>query len=116
MDLFHSNDDGKTWEYSGQLSEDSQHPAHLLRLKNGNLLLTYGNRIKGQYGVAVKTSSDGGKTWSEPSAVVDDLTSGDSGYPSSVELPDGKILTAYYSVGSPAHTRYHMGTAIWDLP
>ena len=116
MDLFHSNDDGKSWQYGEQLTEDSQHPGHLLRLDNGNLLLTYGNRIKGQYGVAVKVSKDQGKTWGEPSLVVDDLLSGDSGYPSSVQLPNGKIMTAYYSVGAPAHHRYHMGTVMWDLP
>ena len=116
MDLFHSNDDGKSWQYGSQLTKDSQHPGHLLRLDNGGLLLTYGNRIKGQYGVAVKFSTDEGKTWSEPSLIVDDLTSGDSGYPSSVQLPDGKIMTAYYSVGAPAHHRYHMGTVIWELP
>lgn len=116
MDLFHSNDDGKSWQYGGQLTQDSQHPGHLLRLDNGGLLLTYGNRIKDQYGVGVKVSTDQGKTWSEPSLIVDDLTSGDSGYPSSVQLPNGKIMTAYYSVGAPAHHRYHMGTVIWNLP
>lgn len=116
MDLFRSEDDGKSWKYDSQLTQDSQHPGHLLRLNNGSLLLTYGNRIKGQFGVAVKFSTDQGKTWSEPSLIVDDLTSGDSGYPSSVQLPDGKIMTAYYSVGAPAHHRYHMGTVIWDLP
>lgn len=115
MDLFRSNDDGKTWKYESALTASSQHPGHIQRLRNGNLLLTYGNRIKGAYGVAVRISKDEGKTWGEPILIVDDLKSGDSGYPSSVELPDGKILTAYYSVGVASHQRYHMGTAIWSF-
>ena len=116
MDLFSSNDDGKSWKIDGQLTEESQHPGHLLSLNNGDLLLTYGNRKAGQYGVAVKTSKDNGKTWGEEFLVIDDLTSGDSGYPASLQLPDGKIMTAYYSVGVASHQRYHMGTVVWKLP
>lgn len=116
LDLIVSDDDGKTWRYDQALTEASQHPAHVQRLKNGKLLLTYGNRIAGEFGVAVKFSADNGKTWSEESLIVDNLTSRDSGYPSSVQLPDGKIMTAYYSVGVGSHQRYHMGTVIWELP
>ncbi len=116
LDLFRSNDDGRTWNYESPLTEASQHPSHLLKLNNGQLLLTYGNRISGQFGVAVKISKDEGKTWSEEFLVIDDLTGGDSGYPASIQLPNGKIMTAYYSIGVSSHQRYHMGTVIWDLP
>jgi hypothetical protein len=116
LDLFHSNDDGQTWQLDSPLTQSSQHPAQLLRLKNGNLLLTYGNRISGQFGVAVKISQDEGKNWSEEFLLIDDLTNGDCGYPASVQLSNGKILTAYYSFGVASHQRYHMGTIIWNLP
>jgi hypothetical protein len=116
LDLIRSDDDGKTWRYDQPLTQSNQHPAHLLRLNNGHLLLTYGNRIPGQFGVATKISQDEGMTWSNEFLVIDDLKSGDSGYPSSVQLPDGKIMTAYYSVGVASHQRYHMGTVIWSLP
>ena len=116
LDLFRSDDDGKTWQYDSPLTEPGQHPAHLLRLDTGHLLLTYGNRIAGQFGVAAKISQDEGKTWNEEFLFIDDLTSTDSGYPASVQLPDGKIMTAYYSVGVAPHQRYHMGTVIWSLP
>ncbi|NHE58888.1 sialidase family protein [Cyclobacterium plantarum] len=116
MDLFTSEDDGASWQYLRQLTEESQHPGHITSLKNGELLLTYGNRIPGEYGVAVKFSSDQGKTWSNEFLVVDDLKSRDCGYPSSVQLPDGSIMTAYYSNGNSVHDRYHMGTVIWKKP
>ena len=116
LDLFRSNDDGKTWRYDTQLTEPGQHPAHLVRLHNDNLLLTYGNRIEGEYGVAAKISQDEGKTWDEEFLIIDDLESGDSGYPTSVQLSNGKILTAYYSAGVAPHQRYHMGSVIWNLP
>ena len=116
LDLIRSEDDGKTWIAAGPLSTAAQIPAHFASLKDGRLLLTYGNRIKGQFGVLAKLSNDEGKTWSEPLALVNDLLSGDCGYPSSVQLPDGKMLTAYYTNSAPNHRRYHMGTVIWEAP
>lgn len=116
LDLFRSNDDGKTWKYESQLTEPRQHPAHLVRLHNGDLLLTYGNRIPGEYGVAAKISEDEGETWNEEFLIIDDLNSGDSGYPASTQLPNGQVLTVYYSVNVAPHQRYHMGTVLWNLP
>lgn len=116
LDLFRSEDDGKHWKLSGQVGGLSQLPAHLLRLKDGRVLLTAGNRVKGQFGVVAQLSSDEGVTWSEPTPLVADLSSGDCGYPSSIQRPDGSIVTAYYAAGAPSHQRYHMGTLIWKLP
>lgn len=116
MDLFISEDDGTSWEYQHALTEERQHPGHITSLANGDLLLTYGNRIPGEFGVAVKFSSDKGKSWSEEYLVISDLKSRDCGYPASVQLPDGSILTAYYSNGNAVHDRYHMGSVIWKKP
>lgn len=116
LDLFRSDDDGKSWKNQGQVGGLAQLPAHLLRLKDGRVLLTAGNRVKGEYGVVAQLSSDEGVTWTEPSKLVADLSSGDCGYPSSIQRPDGSIVTAYYSAGTPSHQRYHMGTLLWKLP
>ncbi len=114
LDLLRSDDDGVTWRLIQPISETGQVPGHLRRLRDGRLLLSYGNRIAGQFGVVIKTSSDDGVTWSEPAPLVGDLTTSDCGYPSSVELARGEILTAYYARSGVAH--YHMGTVIWKLP
>ena len=114
LDLFRSENDGKTWTGAGPASGAAQHPAHLAQLKDRRLLLTYGNRIKGQFGVLARLSSDDGRTWGDPVTLVSDLISGDCGYPASVQLADGRVLTAYYSNGAPAHRRYHMGVVIWS--
>ncbi len=116
LDLFRSEDDGKTWIAADPLSGAMQHPAHLARLQDGRLLLTYGNRVTGQFGVLAKLSADEGKTWGEPLTLVNDLVSGDCGYPASTQMRDGNVLTAYYSNGTPAHRRYHMGVVIWAPP
>lgn len=79
-------------------------------------MLSAGNRVKGAYGVVVRFSGDDAATWSEPFTLIDDLASGDSGYPSSVQRADGKIVTAYYANGVADHQRYHMGVAIWQPP
>ena len=115
MDLFSSEDDGKTWKMTGPLTEANQHPGHITRLKNGDLLLTFGNRKAGQNGVAVKISKDNGRTWGETKLLFGDLASGDCGYPASVQLDDGSLMTVYYANGTQAHSRYHMGTVIWKF-
>lgn len=113
MDLFCSEDDGKTWKLIGPLTGDNQHPGHITRLHNGDLLLTFGNRKKGSNGVAVKVSKDNGKTWSDTQLIISDLASFDCGYPASVQLDNGSIMTVYYANAQPAHQRYHMGTVVW---
>jgi hypothetical protein len=115
VELFRSNDDGATWQGPQRVTERNEINAHLARLKDGRLLLTYGNRVKDQFGVLAKLSSDEGKTWSEPLRLAHTLNT-DCGYPSSVQRADGKIVTAYYAKGVENHERYHMGVAIWRAP
>ncbi|MCX5659631.1 MAG: sialidase family protein [Planctomycetota bacterium] len=112
--LFASPDDGRTWAYSQHLSMAAQHPAHLLRLADGRILLTYGNRCRGHYGIDVRLSDNEGKSWYAPCQLVD-VASHDLGYPSTVQLADGKMVTAYYCGGTAYHARYHMGSVVWDL-
>ncbi|NOX52844.1 MAG: hypothetical protein GXP27_00085 [Planctomycetes bacterium] len=84
-----------------------------MRLHDGRLLLTYGSRVKGQYGVLAKMSRDEGRTWSRPVRLVKTLHP-DCGYPSSVQRDDNMIVTAYYAKKSTLCDRYHMGVVIWN--
>ena len=112
LHLYASTDDARTWQYGKRLTGKAQHPGHLTRLRDGRLLVSHGNRTEGGKGVDVRFSDDEGKTWGEPIRVIGFL--GDGGYPSSVQLPDGRILTAYYASSIVGHKRYHMGVVIWD--
>ena len=111
LDIYRSNDDARTWSLEQKLTGPGQHPGHVTRLRNGRLLLTYGNRQVPQ-GVDVRFSDDEGKTWSKPIRVMH--FEGDGGYPSSVQLPDGQVVTAYYAQRIESHNQYHMGVVIWD--
>lgn len=113
LQLYRSEDDARTWTCLGPVTDKSQHPGHLLRLRDGRLLLTYGNRTENR-GVDVRFSRDEGATWSRPLRVAD--FQGDGGYPSSAQLADGQVLTAYYASKTTYHGRYHMGVVVWDPP
>lgn len=115
VDLFRSEDDGQTWQGPERITERNEVPAHLTRLSDGRLLLSYGTRVKDQFGVLAKLSADEGKTWSAPIRVAHTLD-WDCGYPSSVQRPDGKIVTAYYAKRVVNHERYHMAVSIWEAP
>jgi hypothetical protein len=108
---YRSIDDGKTWKDEGLLTGYHQHPAHLLRLGSGEVLLSYGNRKDAA--VDVRRSTDNGRTWGEPRRVIA-LATGDQGYPSSAEREDGKIVTVFYAQGSPLHNGYHAGCVVWE--
>lgn len=114
LDLFRSEDNGDTWRFDQTLSMPYQHPAHLLRLSDGRILITFGSRCEGFFGIQARLSSDEGVTWSKPVAIVN-YGNVDSGYPSSVQLDDGAIVTAYYLASRPTHQRYHMSTVIWNI-
>lgn len=114
LELFTSQDAGVTWTNTGAVTLGAQHPGDLLRLTGGRLLLTYGIRNRGLYGIGARLSGDGGRTWGSPQVLVRLDGSTDGGYPASVEVDDGVIVTAYYSNGVSAHQRYHMGVIRWQ--
>ncbi|MFA5858663.1 MAG: sialidase family protein [Elusimicrobiota bacterium] len=91
-----SADNGKTWSTPIR-TPFWGFPASLLLLKNSNVLCAYGYRRK-PFGVRSCISKDGGKTWDmeRENVLRTDGSGSDLGYPSSVELPDGSIFTAYY--------------------
>lgn len=91
-----SKDGGQTWSKPHSIGVWGL-PSHLLKLKNGQLLMTYGHRRK-PLGNLARVSSDNGKSWSAPITLSDDATSGDLGYPSSVQLDDGSLLTVWYEL------------------
>lgn len=94
----HSSDRGKTWSPAVETPLHG-HPAHLLRLRDGTLLCTYGFRDD-PIGIRAAFSHDHGRTWP-----VNEIVSlradgsgrpGDNGYPISTELADGTLLSVYY--------------------
>lgn len=90
----HSDDGGQTWSVPDSIGVWG-YPSHLLRLQDGRLLMSYGHR-RDPVGNLARLSSDGGRTWSEPMTISDDATSTDLGYPSTVQLQDGSLLTVWY--------------------
>lgn len=120
IEIFASQDGGRTWKRRGPASLPKEIPAHLFSLQDGSILLTYGSRLRGALGVHARISRDGGVTWDAPRVLfhttVDKVSSPDGvdgGYPSSVQLKDGTIVTAYYCQRIPMHQRYHMGVVLW---
>ncbi|MDZ4685921.1 MAG: sialidase family protein [Planctomycetaceae bacterium] len=89
-----STDGGKTWSEPHTIGVWGL-PSHLLRLKDGRLLMSYGHRRK-PLGNQVRLSEDHGKTWSPALILTDDADSGDMGYPSTVECDDGTLVTVWY--------------------
>ena len=93
-----SYDGGKTFTKPHPLFEDRRFgsPAHLMLHSSGVLVSTLGVRDV-PFGIRLIVSKDMGKTWEDLGLLYDNKgVSADIGYPSSVELGDGSILTAFY--------------------
>jgi sialidase-1 len=88
-----SRDGGKTWSEPHPICYGL--PSHLLRLRDGRLVMTYGHR-RAPFGNQARLSTDHGQTWSEAIILSGDGKGGDLGYPSTIELADGTLLTVWY--------------------
>lgn len=117
--LLLSENRGRTWTIAdnvigGAITLPSEHPGNLLRLNDGRILLTYGIRW-GDHGIGARISADGGVTWGPPLRVIS-YGGNDNGYPSSVQLDDGTVVTAFYSDNNRYHRGYYMGVIRWKIP
>lgn len=92
-----SKDGGKNWSIPHQILEDKGGaPAHLMLHSSGILISTYGYR-EAPYGIKAMFSKDNGETWDTGYDIYINGITFDLGYPCSVELKDGSILTVFYA-------------------
>jgi photosystem II stability/assembly factor-like uncharacterized protein len=120
-----SSDQGRSWTAPQQITANGEHPGDLLRVADGRILLSYGERNR-PYGVQAMLSSDEGLSWDYQNrlVLVWDGDHKDIGYPISVQRNDGAIVTLYYSVdGPPIFKGSELGVinafakaVIWHLP
>jgi outer membrane protein assembly factor BamB len=98
--LSESVDGGRTWPASRRLLRAKEWPFDATVLRSGTVLLSFGYRV-GPFGAGLAWSDDAGATWDPAKRVLVgwDSASADTGYPSTVELPDGTIVTMYYAAG-----------------
>ncbi|MBT3274757.1 MAG: exo-alpha-sialidase [Spirochaetales bacterium] len=124
--LTYSDDQGKTWvePYPTPLWG---FPPHLLVLSDGRVLCTYGYR-RSPFGERACISDDG-VTWRAENEIIirDDAENVDIGYPASVEVQPGKILSVYYQPivedapatmdpPDPLRSKPDIWASIWDIP
>lgn len=113
INLFRSEDDGRTWAFQEPLTLPGMVTSHLLELRDGRLLLSFGNRCPNNFGVDARASEDRGRTWGTPIRLAHTPLS-DCGYPSTIQRPDGSLMTAFYTQLS-GYYHYEMRVAFWSL-
>jgi len=105
LDLFRSEDKGRSWSHVVKATDKSQHPADLIDLGERNILLIFGNRRDEDKDIRGILSRDGGKTWdTENQMRFTAPVQGDFGYPSGVVMGEN-LLIVHYSAG-PTTTSY----------
>ena len=89
-----SDDGGATFTDPKPLDVDGS-PPHLMVHSSGALVLSYGRR-KPPFGICARISWDNGLTYGEEIVLRNDGLDPDIGYPATVELKDGTLMTVYY--------------------
>jgi hypothetical protein len=108
----YSDDDGWTWQGLKRTPMWGQ-PCNVIELRSGRVLCTYGYR-RAPFGIRAAFSEDQGQTWDMEHEVVirDDGMHVDLGYPASIQMKDGRVLSVYYFHGQDG-VRY-IGGSIWS--
>lgn len=107
-----SDDGGRTWSEPHAIGVPG-YPSHLRRLRDQRLLMSHTDRRK-PFEIQVRVSTDHGGSWSGPMTLTSNTHSGDMGYPSTVELSDGTLLTVWYE-RTPESPQAVLRQARWTL-
>ena len=108
-----STDGGRTWS-KPEILDLVGAPPHLMLHSSGAVVLTYSTRVE-PHTQRAKISWDGGLTWGKEIIVAPPSPDWDHGYPSTVELSDGSLLTVYYQK-YPGDTYNSILSSRWELP
>lgn len=92
--VYISEDRGLRWRCLSRVNEWGA-PANLVELADGRIVCVYGFRHQPS-GIRARVSENGGATWGAELVLRDDGGSWDLGYPRTVLLKNGGLLTAYY--------------------
>jgi hypothetical protein len=87
---------GGQWSELAEVTKPVQHPASILSLSDGRLLLSYSDRNYDRQRILLKLSGDGGLTWGKEQQLGSQFENCDFGYPSTVEIKPGRLLTVFY--------------------
>jgi sialidase-1 len=109
-----SQDAGRTWSPAHPLGFHGS-PPHLLRHSSGAVVCVYGYR-RPPFGQRAMLSHDGATSWQYDYVLRDDGPDADLGYPSTVELGDGTLLTVYYQKRASAEEKCSILWTRWRLP
>lgn len=115
LEGYRSRDGGESWADAGIVAADTGrgNPASLTRLADGRLVAVYGYRAA-PFGIRVVVSEDGGQRWGAPLTLRDDASDWDLGYPRTVALADGTLVSLYYFNDGRGPERYIAATR-WRL-
>ena len=123
MVIYETKDKGVSWEFIDVIGAYGQMYPHLMKLKDGRILLTYTQRaMDPELGVrAVIVDEDGAGVcfdFENDVLVIDRKTPGGmlsgGGFGPTVQTGDGTLLTSYSYRG--ADDNFHMEVARWELP
>ena len=106
-EVFESDDGGHSWRFLSRVS-DWGGPTDLTLLDDGRVLAAYGYRVAPN-GIRARLSEDGGRSWGDEIILRDDGASWDLGYPRTVQLGGGRVMTAYYFNVADSAIDFHGG-------
>jgi len=115
--LAESSDGGRHWSRPRYVTGASQHPASLLQMPEGTVVLSHGVRHP-PFGAQALLSRDNGQTWDRTRKIMLGYHSwGGGGYPCTIRLDSGHLLTLYYGNSRQDGQSFPFVEAVrWNLP
>lgn len=118
IEIYRSDDRCRTWHYSStvKITKPNSNPPSLVKLADGRLCCAYGDR--NDHRIKARISEDDGGTWGPEIIVRDDYykchdADKDLGYVSTVQRPDGRLVSVYYWATEAIPEQYIAAT-IWE--